>query len=282
MRGNGLLALVFALFMSTLTGQGSRVAAQPAATIALPSPGTTRQLYEGCNNISLTFPDGTSSQSLVQAVVPTPAVESVWRHDAQARKWYGFSPDSVAASDLLSVNFLDSVWLCVMTPGAAPAPPAPPVATATTVLLPTATPVPRPPTAYSFTFPSFYAEPDTFQGRLSGISLMDSIPATDFLPGASPPQGAQFAVVLMSVTNIGAEPAAVGSLSFRLRDADGRVFTLDYPELISAQFAAEEYFERAGLYDTVMPGITLDMVFVFLVPTGATGLAPERCPDTGC
>jgi hypothetical protein len=110
------LALVVAL----LAARGSLVHAQPVASITLPEPGGTEQLYEGCNNISLTFPDGTASETVLQAVTPTEAVQAMWRHNAAQNRFEGFSPAAPQASDLLTVDFLDAVWLCVT--GAAPAP----------------------------------------------------------------------------------------------------------------------------------------------------------------
>jgi len=136
-----IAAVGLALVVAVLGVHGSPIRAQPVASIALPSPGATKQLYEGCNNISLTFPDGTTSQTLVQAVTPAGSVESLWRHDAALKKWDAFSPAAPAASDLLQVNFLDSVWLCIASGlGTTPPPPGP---TATL----TATPTPPPPTS---------------------------------------------------------------------------------------------------------------------------------------
>jgi inhibitor of cysteine peptidase len=102
-----------------LAATGSRVHAQPAASIALPDPGGVVQLYEGCNDIALTFPDGTTSEAVVQAVSPADAVESMWRYDASQNRFLGFSPAAPQASDLLTVNFMDAVWLCISVPEAA-------------------------------------------------------------------------------------------------------------------------------------------------------------------
>lgn len=124
-----IIAVVgLALVVAVLGVHGSSIRAQPVASIALPSPGTTKQLYEGCNNVSLTFPDGTTSQTVVQTVTPAGSVQSLWRYDAALKKWNGFSPAAPAASDLLQVNFLDSVWLCIAS-GLGPAPPPGPTAT---------------------------------------------------------------------------------------------------------------------------------------------------------
>jgi inhibitor of cysteine peptidase len=98
------------------------VHAQPVASIALPAPGDTVQLYPGCNNVSLTFPDGTASETVVEAVTPAGLFETLWRHNAALSRFEGFSPAAPQASDLLAVNFLDAVWLCL---AAGPTPPTP-------------------------------------------------------------------------------------------------------------------------------------------------------------
>jgi inhibitor of cysteine peptidase len=45
----------------------------------------------------------------------------MWRHDASQNRFVGFSPVAPQVSDLLTVNFLDAVWLCVGTPQSAAA-----------------------------------------------------------------------------------------------------------------------------------------------------------------
>jgi len=109
-----------------LAAHGS-ILAQPLATIALPEPGGTEQLYPGCNPIALTFPDGTASQTVVQAVSPAGAVQALWSFNAASRGFEGFSPAAPQASDLLTVGYLDAVWICVA--GEPPPPPTPPTAT---------------------------------------------------------------------------------------------------------------------------------------------------------
>jgi len=98
------------------------VHAQPVAGIALPAPGATEQLYPGCNNVSLTFPDGTASETVVQAVTPAGLFETLWRHNAALNRFEGFSPAAPQASDLLTVNFLDAVWLCLAAGPPTPTP----------------------------------------------------------------------------------------------------------------------------------------------------------------
>lgn len=151
----GLVAI--AVLAALLAVPGSLVRAQQVATIALPAPGGTVQLYPWCNNVALTFPDGTPSETVVQAVTPSETVQAMWRHNAALNMFEGFSPAAPPeANDLLTVNFLDPVWLCLAgtpTPAptaAPPPPPAPGAPTATPVpptAAPTATPVPpTPPT----------------------------------------------------------------------------------------------------------------------------------------
>jgi hypothetical protein len=119
------MAMVVGLAVALLAGSRASVLAQPVASIALPPPGSAQQLYPACNNISLTFPNGTPSQTVVQAVTPAGTVETLWRFNGPLNKFEGFSPAYPQASDLISVNFLDAVWLC-MTTGAPPGSTAPP------------------------------------------------------------------------------------------------------------------------------------------------------------
>jgi len=108
----GLVA-VAAVVAALLAAHGLSAQSQPVASVALPEPSGTKQLYPGCNNIVLTFPDGTASQTVVQAVTPAGTVQSMWRHNAAQNRFEGFSPAAPQASDLLTVNFLDAVWICV-------------------------------------------------------------------------------------------------------------------------------------------------------------------------
>jgi beta-lactamase superfamily II metal-dependent hydrolase len=128
-----LLAVLPAIAGFVVLSWATRLGAQQAATIALPAPGTTEALYDGCNNIALTFPDGTASQAVVNAVQPSGAVQSIWRYDALLKKSEGFSPAAPQASDLLTVDFLDAVWICVTAPQAGTSPTAGPSAGAFTV-----------------------------------------------------------------------------------------------------------------------------------------------------
>ena len=126
MKRLGIVVVAVGLVAAVVIYSGALVQAQPVASIALPPPGSTVQLYAECNNISLTFPDGTASGTVVQAVTPTGVVQAMWRHNAAENRFAGFSPAAPQASDLPAVNFLDAVWICVTASAVGPSPtPAP-------------------------------------------------------------------------------------------------------------------------------------------------------------
>jgi len=113
MKGLGITAVALALVVVFVTS-GLSALAQPGASIALPDPGETKQLTSGCNNIALTFPDGTASDTVAQAVTPAGALKAMWRYDAALKAWAGYAPGApTGVNDLLTVDFLQSVWLCV-------------------------------------------------------------------------------------------------------------------------------------------------------------------------
>jgi hypothetical protein len=119
-----LTVLTVAVLLAATTGLLTAYT-QPTATITLPEPGTAKELYAGCNMVALTFPNGTSSQAVVNAVSPVGSVQGIWSYDTAQQRFTAFSPAAPQASDLLSVNFLDAVWVCIAGAPAAPAPMAP-------------------------------------------------------------------------------------------------------------------------------------------------------------
>jgi hypothetical protein len=247
----GLLTVVWAV------GPGSSEAEQGAMNNCPQAGKWAISVWDG--------PDGTETGQAL-ATCGEGVVDFAYYIDPDTQVWLRYFVGRPEINNLLTLNAKQGT----IAHGAVGAPPPSPTSSAT------------PTGAYTFTFPSFYGEADTFRGTVEEIRIMDSIPGGDLWSTVTPPTGGQFAVVLMRVTNMGNEGASVGSFSFRLRDGQGRLFTMDFSEAWSADWAAEAYFDRHGLYETVMPGITLDMVFVFLVPEDTTGLVAERCPDSGC
>jgi hypothetical protein len=107
-------ALVATVGVSALFAVELHPSNPEVAFLTLPSPGTGKSLYEGCNNLALTFPGGTPSETVVDYIDSPSTVQSLWRHDAAQNRFEGFSPLAPQASDLLTVNFLDAVWICVV------------------------------------------------------------------------------------------------------------------------------------------------------------------------
>lgn len=143
MKRLGIVAVPLALVVGLLVCGARLVGAQPVASIALPAPGGAVQLYSGCNNIALTFPNGTASENVMQAVTPAGAVEAMWRYNGAQKTYQAFSPAAPQASDLLSVDFLDAVWVCV---AGAPLPtPTSPAGGASATAVPPAPTAPPPP-----------------------------------------------------------------------------------------------------------------------------------------
>jgi hypothetical protein len=175
-------SLAAAIVAGLFAAQGASAQAYPLASITLPSPGDTVQLYRGCNNIALTFPDGTASEVVVQAVTPAGVVEAMWRHRADRGGFEGFSPAAPLASDLQTVDFLDPVWLCVAEPSAVSPPPVTPSPSASPIASPSpsdpSAPPPPTPTPSGVTQPSLL--PATVgpaqAGGLAEVTLTNDAP----------------------------------------------------------------------------------------------------------
>jgi hypothetical protein len=139
-----------------------------------------------------------------------------------------------------------------------------------------------PPGGCSFTMPSFYTDSDQFCAQNVSISLVNVIPGSGFYDAVTAPAGTDYAVIQFSSSNFGYHPGYIGSYSFRLRDSLNRLFTIDFANDLTVNSTAQSYHSRRGLYDTIQPGLTDLMVFVFLVPDGTVGLSAESCPNSGC
>jgi hypothetical protein len=133
------MGIMVGLAMAVLAGTAASVSAQPVATIALPQPGELKELYTGCNLLSMTFPDDTTSEDVINAVSPSGIVDALWRQTATLDRFEGFSPAARQASDLLTVRFLDPVWICIHKP-IGPSPSTKPTPSLAPTPTPTATP----------------------------------------------------------------------------------------------------------------------------------------------
>jgi hypothetical protein len=204
-----------------LAARGPSAQAQPVASITLPAPGAAKQLYPGCNNIGLTFANGTASQDVVQAVTPAGSVESVWRHNAALNKFVGFSPQYPQVSDLLTVDFLDAVWFC-MTTGAPPGGVAPPGPTATATPPGGAQPPPG------------GTQPPPGGSQPPPAALTADVGPTDLYPD-NQPQG----VVWVRITNNG--PGTLANHKVDLTVVETKSTLGNPPSAQSAQGPAAEY-----------------------------------------
>ena len=84
-----------------------------------PTPGGTEtvELFAACNNVSLTWPNGTPTGAVARAITPPSALVAIWRYDNATQRFQAFSPQFPQASDLLTVNRLDAVFICMSGPG---------------------------------------------------------------------------------------------------------------------------------------------------------------------
>jgi len=117
--------LPIGILIVVLAGLGSAAAQpdQPQPDI-FPPPEPLRivSLAVGCNNVALTYPDGTPVSVVVGSINPQGAMYAIWRLNmtpvspATGPAFEGFAPAAPQASDLQGVNFLEAVFLCVSVP----------------------------------------------------------------------------------------------------------------------------------------------------------------------
>jgi hypothetical protein len=74
-------------------------------------------LLPACNPVAMTWPDATAIETVVGAVAPAEALDAIWKFDPEAGEWQGHSPAAPEASDLVSVDMLDAVFVCMNATG---------------------------------------------------------------------------------------------------------------------------------------------------------------------
>lgn len=97
--------------------------ATPAPTGPTPTPAPTPPseqaenvaLAATCNPVTVTYPDGTTVQTLTGAVSPAGILGAIWKFDGGV--WRAYSPRFPQASDLATTAFLDVVFLCTDASG---------------------------------------------------------------------------------------------------------------------------------------------------------------------
>lgn len=107
-----LLALALA---TSLPAEYAATASPLAATQATESV----PLLPGCNNVTLTWPIGTSVSVVASAVSPNASLLSIFRSDPTQGRFLGFNPDVPEfANDYTTVGTnLETIFICISTAG---------------------------------------------------------------------------------------------------------------------------------------------------------------------
>jgi hypothetical protein len=117
-------------------------------------------------------------------------------------------------------------------------------------------------------------DPKNLKGTVTQVQEIDAIPrrANEEVETAT----GKFVVVFMDPENRGLRSEKVYEGHLKLRDQKGRFFDLAGHNVV--QNAARQYFQRWSTFDSIQPGMTKPMVFVFDVARDAAGYCLE---DTG-
>jgi hypothetical protein len=233
-----------------------RAAAQQTETV---------QLFVGCNNVSLTWPSGTTTETVAAAVAPAGALVAIWRFEAAQTRFLGFSPQFPQASDLRTVNRLDAVFLCVNAAG--------------TLGRPALGDGPAP-------APTSGNPAETLLGQRAvacnyGVELelvVARVEWTKTVAGATAPGNAMWVVAFLDVTNLSTQAEALyGAGSARVVDERGRQFNwAQYPP---DPVDLSRAYGVKGSYEDFAPGITETTVAVFQVPGDVRTLTLEGKRD---
>jgi hypothetical protein len=73
------------------------------------------ELAATCNPVAVTYAEGTTVQTLANAISPPSILGAMWAF--RDNFWQGYSPQYPQASNLATTAFLDVVFLCVDAPG---------------------------------------------------------------------------------------------------------------------------------------------------------------------
>lgn len=126
----------------------------------------------------------------------------------------------------------------------------------------TPTPNPRPSSIVGLGTPGRF---DDWQYTVTDVTT------TNTLNGRSETVTARgvFLVILASVQNLGLESDSISRFDFVIQDSATRQF--DMADL-RAQWAAQDQFDRTGIYDDIQPSFTEDQVYVFDILPELSGL----------
>ena len=113
----GLLAVpLLAIALSISSGAGYSAVASPVAAAQATE---SVPLLPGCNNVTLTWPVGTSVSVVAEAVSPSASLLSIFRSDPTQGRFLGFNPDVPEfANDYTTIGTnLETVFICISTAG---------------------------------------------------------------------------------------------------------------------------------------------------------------------
>jgi hypothetical protein len=109
-----LLPLGFLAVAGAITGLAALASSTPTARAQQTE---SVELFRGCNNVSLTWANGTPTTMVSAAITPASNIISIWRFNNLQQTFQGFSPQFVQQSDLQTVNRIDAVFICMTGPG---------------------------------------------------------------------------------------------------------------------------------------------------------------------
>jgi hypothetical protein len=75
------------------------------------------QLFAACNNVAVTWPNGTSLTTVTGAISPGGAITAIWFFINAQQRFVGFSLLPGAPNDLTMVNRGDPVFICMNSAG---------------------------------------------------------------------------------------------------------------------------------------------------------------------
>ena len=95
----------------------------PIALRFTAAPTTGTALSAGCNNITVpvqeprpALPTPMRVAELAQRVAPPGALEAIWKYEPALGRFFAYAPSRNAPNNLMTVNPLASVWICVRAP----------------------------------------------------------------------------------------------------------------------------------------------------------------------
>ena len=115
----------YSVTVTATTALGTTASATTSAAIGSTSSATTPatgateqvQLFATCNNVALTWPNGTALSTVAAAISPSGSLRAIWKFDNTNQRFSAYSPIAGAPNDLTSINRADPVFVCMDAAG---------------------------------------------------------------------------------------------------------------------------------------------------------------------